>query len=103
MSTVCMSAAPVREARRVPRCRGEDDVAGPDEVGVDRALAQRGHVLVGVDRLAVQALATLRAVLLDEPAERRLVARVDHAAVARRGAPAQALGLEQHDARAELR
>ena len=59
--------------------------------------------LVGIERLLVERLAGLGAVALDELAGAPLVAGVDDAAVARRGAPSQRVGLEQGDRDAPAR
>ena len=83
---------------------GELEVADLAEVAVDRLLGDQPlDQLVGVERLPVERLAGLLAVALDELAGAPLVAGVDDAAVPRRGAPAQRVGLEQRDGDAAAR
>ena len=68
------------------------------EVAVDRLVGDQPlDGLVAVERLAVERPPGLLAVALDQLARTPLVARVDDAAVARRGAPAERLRLEERD------
>ena len=95
------STAPSKRGRVRGR-RGEHEVAGALELGVDRGRAQALDVLEGLDRLAVERLGALDAVEPPQRGQRLLEPRVAEAAVAGRGAPADPLGLEQDDARAQL-
>ena len=90
------------EGGRVRGRRREHEVAGALELGVDGGRAQALDVLERLDRLAVEDLGALDAVEPPERGQRLLEPRVAEAAVAGRGAPADPLGLEQDDARAQL-
>ena len=82
----------------VRRRVSELEVAAFAEVAVDRLLGDEPfHQLVGVERLAVERLARLLTVALDQLPGAPLVAGMDDAAVPRGGAPAQRVRLEEGD------
>ena len=92
------------ELGRMGRRIGELEVADLPEVAIDGLLVDQPlHELVGIERLPVERLAGLDPVALDELAGAPFVAGVDDAAVPRRRAPTQGVGLEQSDGDAPAR
>ena len=90
------AVALLREARHVRLRERELEVTALAEITVDRLVGDEPFDgLVAVERLAVERAARLRAVPPDQLARTPLVAGMDDAAVAGRGAPAQRPCLEQ--------
>ena len=83
---------------------GEREMARAHVIAIDRLVAhERLDQIEGVDRRAVEPIAQLGAVAGAQRARAPLEPGVDHPAVARRGAPAERLGLQDGDARPAAR